>query len=48
MATNLNIPTRKRLTDLGYLVENVEKYNTFSRKKNDLWGFIDFLAIKTR
>jgi hypothetical protein len=46
MATNLNIPTRKRLTDLGYLVENVEKYNTFSRKKNDLWGFIDFLAIR--
>ena len=46
MATNLNIPTRKRLTEQGYLVENVEKYNTFSRKKNDLWGFIDFLAIK--
>ena len=46
MATNLNIPTRKRLTDLGYLVENVEKYNTFSRRKNDLWGFIDFLAIR--
>jgi len=43
---NLNIPTRKRLTDLGYLVENVEKYNTFSRQKNDLWGFIDFLAIR--
>lgn len=46
MPTNLNIPTRKRLTDDGYLVENVEKYNTFSKKKNDLWGFIDFLAIK--
>ena len=46
MATNLNQPTRKRLTDLGYLVENVEKYNTFSRRKNDLWGFIDFLAIR--
>lgn len=46
MATNLNQITRKRLTDLGYLVENVEKYNTFSRKKNDLWGFIDFLAIR--
>jgi len=46
MPTNLNIPTRKRLTEQGYLVENVEKYNTFSRKKNDLWGFIDFLAIK--
>ena len=46
MPTNLNIPTRKRLTDDGYLVENVEKYNTFSRKKNDLWGFIDFLAIR--
>jgi hypothetical protein len=46
MPTNLNIPTRKRLTEEGYLVENVEKYNTFSKKKNDLWGFIDFLAIR--
>ena len=43
---NLNQQTRKRLEEDGYLVENVEKYNTFSRRKNDLWGFIDFLAIK--
>ena len=43
---NLNQQTRKRLEEDGYLVENVEKYNTFSRKKNDLWGFIDFLAIR--
>lgn len=43
---NLNQLTRKRLEEDGYLVENVEKYNTFSRKKNDLWGFIDFLAIR--
>jgi hypothetical protein len=44
--TNLNIPTRKKLTDLGYLVENVEKFNFITKRKNDLWGFIDFLAIK--
>lgn len=46
MPTNLNIPTRKRLTDQGYLVENVEKFNWITKRKNDLWGFIDFLAIK--
>ena len=46
MATNLNQLTRKRLEEDGYLVENVEKYNAFTKKKNDLWGFIDFLAIK--
>jgi hypothetical protein len=46
MPTNLNIPTRKRLTDQGYLVENVEKFNFITKRKNDLWGFIDFLAIK--
>jgi len=44
--SNLNQQTRKRLVEQGYLVENVEQYNTFSRRKNDLWGFIDFLAIK--
>ena len=44
--TNLNQQTRKRLVEQGYLVANVEQYNAFSRKKNDLWGFIDFLAIK--
>lgn len=46
MATNLNQITRKRLEENNYLVENVEKYNAFTKRKNDLWGFIDFLAIK--
>lgn len=45
MATNLNQPTRKRLEEQGYLVENVEKFNFITKRKNDLWGFIDFLAI---
>lgn len=38
--------TRKRLEEAGYLCELVEKYNAFSRHKNDLFGFLDWLAIK--
>lgn len=43
---NLNQQTRKRLEEDGYLCELVEKYNAFSRHKNDLFGFLDWLAIK--
>lgn len=43
---NLNQQTRKRLEDAGYLCELVEKYNAFSRHKNDLFGFLDWIAIK--
>lgn len=46
MKANLNQQTRKRLEEQGYLVELVESYNAFTRRKHDLWGFIDFLAIK--
>jgi len=46
MKTNLNQQTRKRLEEQGYLVELVESYNAFTKRKHDLWGFIDFLAIK--
>lgn len=45
-AQAINQQTRKRLTEEGYLVENVEKFNFITKHKNDLWGFIDFLAIK--
>ena len=34
------------LRDLGYLVEVVEKWNSFTRTRKDLWGWADLLAIK--
>lgn len=33
------------LRDLGYLVATVEHYNAFTRRKHDLFGCIDLLAI---
>ena len=30
----------------GYTIQVVERYNIFSRKRHDLFGFIDFVAIK--
>ena len=36
----------KALRDLGYLVEVVEKWNSFTRTRKDLWGWADLLAIK--
>lgn len=44
--SNLNQQTRKRLEADGYLVELMERWCPFSRRKKDGWGFIDFLAIK--
>lgn len=37
--------TIKHLKDQGYMVANVETYNAFTRRKHDLWGCIDILAI---
>ena len=42
-------PTQRSLEYLreqGYHPEVVEKYNSFTRRKNDLWGWCDILAIK--
>ena len=33
------------LRDLGYMVATVEHYNSFTRRKHDLWGCIDLLCI---
>jgi len=46
MATNLNQPTRKRLEDQGYLVELMERWCPFSKRKHDGFGFADFIAIR--
>lgn len=42
-------PTTRSLELLrkdGYHVEVVEKWNSFTKTRKDLWGFIDLLAIK--
>jgi len=36
----------KSLRELGYLVEVVEKWNSFTRTRKDLWGWADLLAIR--
>jgi len=36
----------KVLRELGYLVEVVEKWNSFTRTRKDLWGWADLLAIR--
>lgn len=38
--------TIRSLKQDGWLVEVVEKYNFFAKVRNDLFGFIDILAIK--
>ena len=36
----------KHMRDQGYYAEVVERYNFFTKRKNDLFGFIDILCIK--
>ena len=35
----------KYLRDLGYYCEVVEHYNAFSKRRIDLWGWCDILAL---
>ena len=42
-------PTQRSLAalrELGYLVEVVEKWNSFTRTRKDLWGWADLLAVR--
>ena len=42
-------PTQRSLAalrELGYLVEVVEKWNSFTRTRKDWWGWADLLAIR--
>lgn len=36
----------KMMRDQGYYAEVVERYNSFTRKRNDLFGFVDVLCLK--
>lgn len=42
---SLNARSAAHLRDLGYLVATVEHYNAFTKRKHDLFGCIDLLAI---
>lgn len=37
--------TREHLEKLGYIVDKAESYNHHSKRKKDLFHFIDFVAI---
>ena len=42
-------PTQRSLEylrELGYHCEVVEKWNSFTRQRKDLWGWCDILAIR--
>jgi len=43
--STLTARTRKALEEEGYLVATVEYYNAFSKRKHDLFGCFDLLAI---
>lgn len=38
--------TLKHLRENGYLVQVVERWNAFARRRVDLFGFIDLIAIR--
>ena len=43
---NLTVKSRDKLKSEGFtLVETVERWNSFARVKNDLFGIIDVLAV---
>lgn len=45
MAANYNGRVLKMLGDLGYHAEVVERWDAFSRRKHDLFGIVDILAV---
>lgn len=42
---SLTARSTAHLRDLGYIVATVEHYNSFTKRKHDLFGCIDLLAI---
>jgi hypothetical protein len=42
---NHNQRVMKRLRNEGYCAEVVERWDSFSRRRHDLFGFIDVLAV---
>jgi hypothetical protein len=46
MATSPTQLSLKHMRDRGYYAEVVERYNFFTKRKNDFAGFIDILCLK--
>lgn len=40
-----NSKTLQYMRSLGYMIETVEKYNSFTKQRKDLFGIIDMVAI---
>lgn len=45
MPTSLTPRSKALLNERGYIVATVEHYNSFTKRKHDLFGCIDLLAI---
>ena len=46
MSASPTFLTLKKLRDDGWTAEVVERWNPHARVRNDLWGFVDVLALK--
>ena len=46
MSANLNTMTLNALRELGYTAQVVERYDHYTRRRYDLFGCIDMIAIK--
>lgn len=40
--------TLKHLRDMGLIAQITERWNVFARRRQDLFGFVDVLALDTR
>jgi hypothetical protein len=45
MATSTTQRSLKYMRDNGFYAEVVERYNSFTKRKNDFAGFIDILCL---
>lgn len=45
MATSPTQRSLKRLRELGYVAQVVERWCPFSRRRIDLWGIVDIMAV---
>lgn len=46
MAVTTTQRSLKLMRERGYYAEVVERFNSFTKRRNDLFGFIDILCIK--
>lgn len=46
MAVTTTQRSLKLMRDRGYYAESVERFNSFTKRKHDLFGFVDILCLK--